>query len=169
MIVLIGPMGAGKTTVGGLVADRLGAARPRHRPRRRGDAPGATISEIFVDDGEAAFRALERAAVADGARHPRRRARARRRSGARPRHPRPARRPRRRLPPGRALRRGQAGRARHRAARCCSATSAAGSRRCSTSAPRSTSRSPRSSSTPTAATRDEVAAEIVAALADADA
>jgi shikimate kinase len=69
MIVLIGPMGSGKTTVGGLVAERLGT------PMRDTDhdveaTAGREISEIFVDEGEAAFRALERAAVAEAlARH----------------------------------------------------------------------------------------------------
>jgi shikimate kinase len=57
-------MGAGKTTVGELVAQRLGVGF------RDTDAiiearAGKPIPEIFVDDGEDAFRALERAAVAD--------------------------------------------------------------------------------------------------------
>lgn len=63
MIVLIGPMGAGKTTVAGLVADRLGAS-VRDTDHDVEATAGRPISEIFVDDGEAAFRALERAAVA---------------------------------------------------------------------------------------------------------
>ncbi len=62
--VLVGPMGAGKTTVGGLVAARLGV------PFLDSDTiieerAGKPIPEIFVDDGEPHFRALERAAVAD--------------------------------------------------------------------------------------------------------
>jgi shikimate kinase len=61
--VLVGPPGAGKTTVGGLLAARLGV------PFRDTDADierttGKTISEIFFDDGEEHFRALERDAVA---------------------------------------------------------------------------------------------------------
>ena len=64
MIVLIGPMGAGKTTVAGLVADHLGVAA-RDTDHDVEATTGRTISEIFVDDGEAAFRALERAAVAE--------------------------------------------------------------------------------------------------------
>lgn len=64
MIVLIGAMGAGKTTVGGLVADRLGR-RLRDTDHDVEARTGRTISEIFVDDGEAAFRALEREAVAE--------------------------------------------------------------------------------------------------------
>lgn len=64
MIVLIGPMGAGKTTVGGLVAARLGTS-VRDTDHDVEAAEGRSISEIFVDDGEAVFRALERAAVAD--------------------------------------------------------------------------------------------------------
>ncbi|GII24352.1 shikimate kinase [Planosporangium mesophilum] len=62
--VLVGMMGAGKTTVGRLVAERLGA------PFRDVDAEieaaaGKPISEIFIDEGEEHFRALERQAVAD--------------------------------------------------------------------------------------------------------
>ena len=64
MIVLIGPMGSGKTTVGGLVAERLGSA-VRDTDHDVEATTGREISEIFVDDGEAAFRALERAAVAE--------------------------------------------------------------------------------------------------------
>ena len=64
MIVLIGPMGAGKTTVAGLVADRLGTT-VRDTDHDVEATAGRPISEIFVDEGEAAFRALERAAVAE--------------------------------------------------------------------------------------------------------
>ena len=63
-LVLVGLMGAGKSTVGRACAQRLD--RPfvdvdelvestAHRP----------VSEIFATDGEAAFRALERDALAD--------------------------------------------------------------------------------------------------------
>ena len=64
MIVLIGPMGSGKTTVGALVAHRLGTS-VRDTDHDVEATTGREISEIFVDDGEAAFRALERAAVAE--------------------------------------------------------------------------------------------------------
>ena len=64
MIVLIGPMGSGKTTVGGLVADLLGTS-VRDTDHDVEATTGREISEIFVDDGEAAFRELERAAVAE--------------------------------------------------------------------------------------------------------
>jgi shikimate kinase len=57
-------MGAGKTTVGRLLARAWGVtARDTDEDVER--AEGRTISDIFVDDGEQAFRALERAAVAD--------------------------------------------------------------------------------------------------------
>ena len=64
MIVLIGPMGAGKTTVGALVAARLGSS-VRDTDHDVEATAGRPISEIFVDEGEDAFRALERAAVAE--------------------------------------------------------------------------------------------------------
>jgi shikimate kinase len=62
-VVLVGPMGAGKTTIGALVAAEL------NLPFRDTDDDivarvGKPISDIFVDDGEDHFRALERAAVA---------------------------------------------------------------------------------------------------------
>ncbi|WP_036569781.1 shikimate kinase [Nocardioides sp. URHA0032] len=63
MIVLIGPMGAGKTTVGGLVAARLGSS-VRDTDHDVAATTGRTIADIFVDDGEETFRALEREAVA---------------------------------------------------------------------------------------------------------
>lgn len=61
--MFVGAPGAGKSTVGSLVADRLGV------PLRDTDADieaiaGKPIPDIFFDDGEAHFRALERAAVA---------------------------------------------------------------------------------------------------------
>jgi shikimate kinase len=64
MIVLIGPMGAGKTTVGALLAERL-ELTVRDTDQDVEAAEGRAISEIFVDSGEDAFRALERAAVAE--------------------------------------------------------------------------------------------------------
>lgn len=62
--VLVGAPGSGKSTIGPLLASALNV------PFRDVDedivaAAGKPISEIFVDDGEDHFRALERAAVAD--------------------------------------------------------------------------------------------------------
>jgi shikimate kinase len=56
-------MGAGKTTVGELLAARWGV-QVRDTDADIVAAQGKEISEIFVDDGEAAFRGLEREAVA---------------------------------------------------------------------------------------------------------
>jgi shikimate kinase len=64
MVVLVGPMGAGKTTVAGLLADAWGTTM-RDTDRDVVAAEGREISDIFVDSGEEAFRALERAAVAE--------------------------------------------------------------------------------------------------------
>jgi shikimate kinase len=61
--VLVGPMGAGKTTVAGLLGERWGVS-VRDTDHDVEAASGSTISEIFVDEGEAGFRARERAAVA---------------------------------------------------------------------------------------------------------
>lgn len=63
-IVVIGPPGSGKTTVGRLLAERLGV------PFRDTDhdvevTAGKPIGEIFIDDGEERFREMERAAVRD--------------------------------------------------------------------------------------------------------
>jgi shikimate kinase len=56
-------MGAGKTTVGRLLAQHWGVAF-RDSDQDVEAAEGRTVSDIFVDSGEAAFRALEREAVA---------------------------------------------------------------------------------------------------------
>jgi shikimate kinase len=61
--ILIGPPGAGKSTVGGLLADRLGVSFTDTDAEVEAVA-GKPVSDIFVEDGEAAFRDLERAAVA---------------------------------------------------------------------------------------------------------
>jgi shikimate kinase len=62
-VVLVGPMGAGKSTVGRLLAERWDVAF-RDTDDDVEQAEGRTISDIFVEDGEARFRSLERAAVA---------------------------------------------------------------------------------------------------------
>lgn len=63
-IVLVGLMGTGKTTVGRVVAERLG------RPFLDSDEivearTGRTVREIFEVDGEAAYRPLETDALLD--------------------------------------------------------------------------------------------------------
>jgi shikimate kinase len=62
LVVLVGPMGAGKTTVGQLVADAAGVAL-RDTDADIEASEGRMITEIFVDEGEPHFRALEREAV----------------------------------------------------------------------------------------------------------
>lgn len=61
--VLVGAPGSGKSTVGGALAAALGIAF-RDTDRDIEEAAGKPVSDIFVDDGEAHFRALESAAVA---------------------------------------------------------------------------------------------------------
>lgn len=61
-LVLVGPMGAGKTSVGRRVAKRLGVGFID--TDKRIVAEHGPIPEIFAAHGEDAFRAIERAAVA---------------------------------------------------------------------------------------------------------
>ena len=62
-VVLIGPPGAGKSTVGRHLAALL-AASLRDTDEDIEERAGKPVAEIFVDDGEPEFRRLERAAVA---------------------------------------------------------------------------------------------------------
>jgi shikimate kinase/3-dehydroquinate synthase len=69
MIVLVGFMGAGKTTVGRLLAAAVGVPflDSDHVIEAR---TGRAIPEIFAADGEPAFRALEHEVIADLLRGP---------------------------------------------------------------------------------------------------
>ncbi|ROQ62885.1 3-dehydroquinate synthase [Streptomyces sp. 840.1] len=64
LIVLVGPMGVGKSTVGELLAGRLGTTY-RDTDADVVATAGKPIAEIFYDEGEERFRELERAAVRD--------------------------------------------------------------------------------------------------------
>jgi shikimate kinase len=61
--ILIGPPGAGKSTVGRLLAGLL-RAEFLDTDSVVEEAVGKPVGDIFISDGEAAFRDLERAAVA---------------------------------------------------------------------------------------------------------
>lgn len=61
-VVLVGPPGSGKTTVGRLLADRLGLTFRDTDDDVEGKA-GKNVADIFVEDGEEHFRAYERSAV----------------------------------------------------------------------------------------------------------
>ena len=58
-VVLVGFMGSGKTSVGRLLARRLGYGF-EDMDRRIAEGAGRTIADIFRDDGEEAFRERER-------------------------------------------------------------------------------------------------------------
>ncbi|MBN6054349.1 shikimate kinase [Nonomuraea sp. RK-328] len=60
--VLIGPPGSGKTTLGRLLAERLGVAF-RDTDSDVEAVAGKPVSDIFVEDGEERFRELEHEAV----------------------------------------------------------------------------------------------------------
>ncbi|WP_084103679.1 shikimate kinase [Demequina sp. NBRC 110056] len=62
-IVLIGPPGSGKTSVGRRLAESLELAW-RDTDDDIAATAGKSIPDVFIEDGEAAFRALEREAVA---------------------------------------------------------------------------------------------------------
>ncbi len=62
VVVLVGPPGSGKSTVGALLAERLGV------PLRDTDedvetGTGRSVADIFVDEGEQRFRELEAESV----------------------------------------------------------------------------------------------------------
>jgi shikimate kinase len=63
-IVLIGAPGSGKTTVGAMLAERLGVTF-NDADAIIVERAGKSIAEIFTDDGEAAFRALEEQVTAE--------------------------------------------------------------------------------------------------------
>ena len=63
VVVIVGPPGAGKSTVAEEVAERLGVSARDTDADIEAQA-GASIQDIFVDHGEAHFRALEEQAVA---------------------------------------------------------------------------------------------------------
>ncbi len=62
VVVVVGPPGAGKSTVAAALAERLGVPY-RDTDDDIAELTGASIEEIFVDHGEAHFRALEEQAV----------------------------------------------------------------------------------------------------------
>jgi shikimate kinase len=62
-VVLVGPMGAGKSTIARLLANSWGLD-VRDTDVDVENAAGRSVSDIFVDSGEEAFRELERDAVA---------------------------------------------------------------------------------------------------------
>ncbi|MGV8908674.1 MAG: shikimate kinase [Propionicimonas sp.] len=64
MIVLIGFMGAGKTTVGRLLATHLGLSFV-DSDKEIEEAEGLTVREIFETQGEAGFRRIEEATIID--------------------------------------------------------------------------------------------------------
>lgn len=59
LVILIGPMGVGKSAVGRLLAQRLGVAFA-DGDEVVVDREGRVISDIFIDQGEPYFRAVER-------------------------------------------------------------------------------------------------------------
>ncbi|MEP6639437.1 MAG: bifunctional shikimate kinase/3-dehydroquinate synthase, partial [Chloroflexota bacterium] len=63
-LVLVGLPGSGKSVVGRRLAQRHGA-QLIDLDERIESAAGRSIGEVFAEDGEAAFRALERVAIAD--------------------------------------------------------------------------------------------------------
>ena len=69
-VVLIGFMGAGKSTVGPLVAGRLGWTF-LDLDARLEERAGRAIAEIFREQGEPAFRALEREVAEEATRQAR--------------------------------------------------------------------------------------------------
>ena len=65
MIVLVGFMGAGKTTIGHLLAAELGLPFADSDQVIEQQRAGRLIREIFAEDGETVFRALEHQVIAE--------------------------------------------------------------------------------------------------------
>ena len=63
-LVLIGPMGAGKSTVGNEIANQLNLPFADTDTLIEADQ-GKSVSEIFIEDGEAHFRIVEESIVID--------------------------------------------------------------------------------------------------------
>ncbi len=62
VVVLVGPMGVGKSTVGGLLAERLGVGY-RDTDRDIVAEQGAAVADLFAAYGEPYFRAVEKRVV----------------------------------------------------------------------------------------------------------
>lgn len=58
-VILIGPMGSGKTTIGSLLAEKLGLTF-RDTDHLIEEQEGKSVSQIFLDEGEDAFRVIEK-------------------------------------------------------------------------------------------------------------
>jgi shikimate kinase len=63
-LVVVGPPGAGKTTVGRVLARRLGVAFADVDAMIE-EQTGRSVADLFLEDGEDGFRALERKVVAE--------------------------------------------------------------------------------------------------------
>ena len=63
-VILIGPMGSGKTTIGSLLAEKLGLVfrDTDHLIEEQEEKP---VSQIFLDQGEDVFRAIEKKVLRD--------------------------------------------------------------------------------------------------------
>jgi shikimate kinase len=68
LLVLVGPPGAGKTTVGRLLANRRGLGF-RDTDEDVAAGTGRSVGDIFLYDGEDAFRAMEAAAIREALLH----------------------------------------------------------------------------------------------------
>lgn len=63
-VILIGPMGSGKTTIGQLLASNLGITF-RDTDHVIEERAGKAVSDIFLEDGEDEFRILEKKVLRD--------------------------------------------------------------------------------------------------------